>query len=60
MTPMTRGSVMANTQRDEGSTPPCPYWAGSLIGKARRDGGFEIHLTMGHYIEAHWMNGYKP
>ncbi len=54
MTPMTRGSIMDSTQRGTGSNP---VWdtecLGSLMVRARRDGGFEIHPTMGHYIEAY-------
>jgi hypothetical protein len=31
MTPMTRGSIMANTQRDMGSNPIRPTTGGSLV-----------------------------
>lgn len=53
MTPMTRGSVMANTQRDMGSNPIRPVRTVSLVERARRDKGFEIPSTMGRYIEVH-------
>ena len=54
MTPMTRGSVMDNTQRDDGFDFPSVLSRGVVYGKTQRNTGFEILSTMGRYIEAHF------
>ena len=66
MTPMTRGSVMANTQRDMGSNPIRTVRTVSLVVRARRDTGIVFQSTMGRYIETHsgqstsLVTGYSP
>lgn len=53
MTPMTRGSVMDNTQRDDGFDFPSVLSRGVVYGKTQRNTGFEVLSTMGLHIEAH-------
>ena len=56
MTPMTRGSVMDNTQRRRFES--CRYTECIVAqwSRARRDKGFEIPSTMGRYIEAYCID----
>lgn len=51
MTPTTRGSLMVKRRETQVRSLPCPFRAGSSVGRAQRDEGFEVPPTMGRHIQ---------
>jgi hypothetical protein len=54
MTPMTRGSFKGKRRRHGFESRTVLPRNVSLVVKTQRNGGFEVHPTMGRHIEAYY------